>query len=72
MNNGHEKLIAKIQHFFDVLKMNCESNGANAVTVNLEDDKLAFSTLYKEYEKLASHYQDVFKEFLYNGDDAET
>lgn len=70
MNNGHEKLIAKIQHFYDVLMKHLEQYGAEALITNEPTSKHKCGLLAEEYVTIAAQYQEVFKDFLYNGEES--
>jgi hypothetical protein len=63
--SGHEKLVAKIQHFYEVLVQLKDTNGDQAISSPSTKQKVIHHSYYQEYEKLEKIYEDVFKDFLY-------
>lgn len=71
MINGHEKLIAKVQHFYDMLIQRSERNSDVAITTNEIEHKTRALVLMLEYAEISSAFMEVFKEFLYKGNPDE-
>ena len=65
MENEAQKLIAKIQHFYELLIQKANANADLAITENEVSNKYVCSILMTDYALLANEYKDVFKEFLY-------
>jgi hypothetical protein len=64
--NGKEKLIAKIQHFYDTLQ-NCKGQHQDlAITSNNPQEKEQQRIVGECYGVIGVMFSEVFKEFLYN------
>lgn len=70
--NGKEKLIAKIQHFYDGIVNLKQSNQDWCITSNDHKEKEQRKVMCECYEAMAVSFADVFKEFLYNADRDES
>lgn len=70
--NGKEKLIAKIQHFYDSLINLSNSNQDWMITSNDQKEKEQRKVMAECYLSLSTSYAEVFKEFLYNADGNES
>lgn len=66
MKNGHDKLIAKIQHFYDLLTQREEERGAEAVSKDSFKKRTESASLMKEAIFIKDKYKEIFKEFLYD------
>jgi hypothetical protein len=63
--NGREKLIAKIQHFYDLLVKHADENKDKAITESDQDKRFLASCVMQEYACIAATYVELFKEFLH-------
>ena len=68
MDNSTQKLIAKIQHFYDLLTLNSERHGDHAIALDEQCERMEATAILCEYHMLSSAYRDVFKEFIYDED----
>jgi hypothetical protein len=64
MNNDHCKLIAKIQHFYDLLIKHSEQNGEIALSLLDTETRNKASVLMTEYSIIANVYKDIFKDII--------
>ena len=71
MKNGQEKLIAKIQHFYDVLTVGIDELGAEAITKESHKKRSEVAFLVKEGVSIKNKYKEIFKEFLYDEDNGK-
>ena len=70
MDNGHEKLIAKVQHFYDLLIKKAEQYDELALTAEQAHDRQLHGIYAAEYHLISTVYKDIFEDFLYNNDTA--
>ena len=69
MKNGHGKLIAKIQHFYDSVIAAKEKNEDGMMLTDNTREKEHKKCLAECYASIGTMYNDIFKEFLYNSDE---
>lgn len=72
MKNGHEKLIAKIQHFFDVLTKQMENFNEQSIVHPEKSEREHLRKKTEEMESLRKEYREIFKEFLYDNENGKT
>lgn len=70
--NGKEKLIAKVQHFYDSLINLKQANEDYCITTNDLEEKGQRKVMAECYEAMSLAFADVFKEFLYNAERNDT
>lgn len=68
MENGHEKLIATVQHFYDLLIKKAEQYDELALTAEYSHDRHLHGIYAAEYHLIAAVYEGIFEDFLYNAD----
>ena len=68
MNAEHDRLVAKIQHFYDMLVRNAQDNAETAIISDDPERKIRCGCLMDEYEIMAESFQEIFKDFIYNID----
>lgn len=66
MNNGYEKLVAKIQHFYDLIQQSADRECDLSITSHEADTKAQCLIVVGAYQTLGAMYKDVFKDFLYD------
>lgn len=72
MKNGKEQLIAKVQHFYDVLNnAQVQNEDALLITNNFEE-KEHRRCINDNFNWIKDIYTEVFKEFLYTDASIET
>jgi len=65
MKRGRKPLVAKVQHFYDILTQNGEKYSNLALSTNaldLKDECIAFMA---EYAYLTGRYQELFQDILF-------
>ncbi len=72
MKNGQEKLIAKIQHFYDVLTQRIEDLGADTISQDSHKKRSEAAIIMKEGISIKNKYREIFKEFLYDEDNVKS
>lgn len=65
MNDDHDKLVAKIQHFYDMMIYRIQEVEENALIIKAENDKKMRQEKCSELKKLIDEYSKVFETFLY-------
>lgn len=70
--NGKEKLIAKIQHYYDALIGAKQMNEDAAMGANDHIDKEHRKLMGQCFHTCAVQFEEIFKEFLYNADGNES
>lgn len=70
--NGKEKLIAKLQHFYDSLINIRQVNEDYCITTNDLEEKAQRKIMADCYQAMSLSFADVFKEFLYNAERDDT
>jgi hypothetical protein len=68
MENGHDKLIAKIQHFYDQLVKKSEQYSEMSLTAEFPTDRHKNGLSADEYKIIAVVYKEIFEDFLYDAD----
>lgn len=71
MKNGKEQLIAKVQHFYDVLTNAQQQNEDGLLLTDDKKEKEHRKSLNDNYQWLTKVFTDVFKEFLYRNEPPE-
>lgn len=66
--NGKEKLIAKIQYFYDGIVKVKQSNEDLSLTTNDLKEREHRKITAECYESMCLSFAEVFKEFLYNAE----
>ena len=69
MNNGYEKLVAKIQHFYDLIQQSSDRECDLSITSHEPATKAQCLIVVGAYQVMATMYKDVFKDFLYDNED---
>lgn len=72
MDSEHDKLVARVQGFYDLLIKSDEENGINGILILDPETKARCSFLMEEYSRLTDLYEDMFKDFLYTGEHGKT
>lgn len=65
MKNDHEKLIAKVQHFYDSLRKKEEMFETDSMVINSLEIKRVCAIKANEYASIAGNFIEVFKDFIY-------
>lgn len=63
--NGKEKIVAKVQHFYEELVRALDNNKDKSIMENSAEKRSFAAHMMNEYFSLANSYQDLFKEFLH-------
>lgn len=69
MKNGHSKLVAKIQYFYDLITTNKERNEDDAMSTDDNKERQHKRCVAECYANMSAMYSETFKEFLYNSHD---
>lgn len=70
--NGKEKLIAKLQHYYDSIINLKQANEDYRLTSNDLKEKEHRKVLAECYDAMSLSFAEIFKEFLYNADGNES
>lgn len=65
MENGHQKLIAKIQYFYDVLTEKLNAYADHGITSEETEWKKECAAIMTEIQLISNCYHDIFNEFIY-------
>ncbi len=65
MNDEHQKLVAKIQYFYDIMTNRLSKFEDLSLTGMPESDRSAFAEVATELNYLALEYSKTFENFLY-------
>ena len=65
MNEEHHKLVAKIQHFYDIMIYRVQEVEENAIIIKSENEKKMKQEKCVELKRLIDEYCKVFEAFLY-------
>jgi len=71
-SNGKEKLIAKIQHYYDAMVMAKQTNEDLAMSAHDHLDKEHRKLMSQCFHTVVIQFEEIFKEFLYNADGNES
>lgn len=70
--NGKEKLIAKIQHYYDALINAKENNEDTLIASNDPVERENRKIMGQCFHTMSIQFEEIFKEFLYNADGNES
>lgn len=70
--NGKEKLIAKLQHFYDTITNVKQQNEDFRLVSNDPSEKEQRRVMAECYQSMCLSFSEVFKEFLYNAERDDT
>ncbi len=65
MKHEHEKLVAKVQHFYDLLRKKEEMYETDSLVINSLEIKRVCTIKANEYGNIAGNFIEVFRDFIY-------
>jgi len=69
MDNLHHKLIAKVQHFYDVLAERALHNSIHGISSVSHEVSSRALAIHKELCEITNDFKNVFKDILYLDED---